>query len=223
MGSLGIGCGIIYHVLNVPADYATIQAGIDAAIDGDTVLVAAGTYVENISYNGKNISVIGEDRETTIIDGDQVGSVVTFENGEDSTTVLSGFTITNGNAEFAGNQHPYFSGGGILFHNGSSPTIENMIITNNNGNSGGGISCVFGSSPTLNNVIISNNGAEDSGGGMMCSFSSSPALTHVIFTGNSAAWRGGGIGVSSSGSNPTFTNVTPKCSAAPAAIGPARC
>ena len=83
-----------------------------------------------------------------------------------------------------------------------------MIITNNNGNSGGGISCVFGSSPTLNNVIISNNGAEDSGGGMMCSFSSSPALTHVIFTGNSAAWRGGGIGVSSSGSNPTFTNVT---------------
>ena len=76
--------------INIPADYSTIQAGIDASSDGDTVLVAEGTYVENINYNGKNI-VVGSLYLTTsdtsyisstIIDGDQAGSVVTFDSGD---------------------------------------------------------------------------------------------------------------------------------------------
>ena len=57
--------------------FATIQKGIDAATSGDTVSVAAGTYVENI-YIDKNIAVLGEDRETTIIDGDSSGSAVSY-------------------------------------------------------------------------------------------------------------------------------------------------
>ena len=58
--------------------------------------------MENINYNGKNISIIGFDRETTIIDGNQAGSVVTFNSGEDSTALLSGFTIQNGLATYGG-------------------------------------------------------------------------------------------------------------------------
>ncbi len=65
-------------------------------LDGDEVHVSAGTYYENINFNGKNISVIGEDRETTIIDGDNNGSVVTFNSGEDLSALLTNFTIQNG-------------------------------------------------------------------------------------------------------------------------------
>ena len=88
--------------IHIPEDYSTIQGGIDASSDGDTVLVSAGTYVENINFNGKNIVVQGEDRETTIIDGNQSGSVVTFSSGENETAILSGFTITNGYAGYGG-------------------------------------------------------------------------------------------------------------------------
>jgi len=101
--------------------FASIQQAIDQSVDGDTVSVAAGTYTENINFNGKNIALIGADRVTTIIDGNQSGSVVTLENGEDPTAVLSGFTITNGLANL--NEHGDTFGGGIYLE-GSSPTLE---------------------------------------------------------------------------------------------------
>ena len=84
----GNGFDLSDGVVQVPGEVPTIQGAIDATSNGDTVQVAAGTYFENINFNGKNIVVIGADSSNTIIDGDSSGSVVMFGNGEDSTALI---------------------------------------------------------------------------------------------------------------------------------------
>ena len=124
--------------IHVPGDHPTIQAGIDAAVDGDLVLVAPGTYMENIDFHGKAITLQSEaGAEVTVINGGDCAaidplegrcSVVTFDSGEAENTVLNGFTIRNG----SGIQiwdciwpspwcWPDWCGGGI-FCSSSSPT-----------------------------------------------------------------------------------------------------
>jgi len=155
--------------INVPGDQPTIQAGIDASFDGDIVLVQPGTYVGNINFNGKAItleSLFYTNQDTTyisqtIIDGNQNGSVVIFENEENFNSVLSGFTITNG---LANGDYPDNCGGGIYCNNNSSPSLENVTITGNSASGefgrGGGIYCVY-SSPSLMNSILWNNSPEE--------------------------------------------------------------
>ena len=79
-------------VINVPADYSTIQAGIDAAVDGDTILVGAGTYNENIQISIDITIHSTQGVENTIIDG---GGGTGFDILQDSPGELKGFTITN--------------------------------------------------------------------------------------------------------------------------------
>ena len=144
-GSDGSGSG------TQESPFATIQTAINATTDGDTVSVAAGTYVENINFNGKNIAVIGADSSNTIIDGDSSGSVVTFSNGESSSAVLDGFTLQNGSAN---------SGGGIYI-NAAKPVLNNLIIQNNtaSGYAGGGIYMNAAYGIDISNSIVQNNSA----------------------------------------------------------------
>ena len=114
-------------VITVPGDYPTILAAIDAAIDGDEIIVSPGTYYENIDFGGKNIVLRSTDPTSpsvvasTIIDANHDGCVVWFFGSEDETCVLSGFTITNG----------YTQDGGGIYGGRSHATIQYNIITSN--------------------------------------------------------------------------------------------
>ena len=176
--------------------FATIQHGIDAATDGDTVLVHPGVYRENINFNGKNITVgslfviTGDDEYIlqTVIDGNRNGSVVTFANGEEATAKLSGFTIVNGYA--SGTSYPGNSGGGIFCLN-SSPTLTHLKVSDNEAvGEGGGLYFAHCSS-TVQDVIIANNLAGGGGGGIRYS-DGSVSLENAVVTHNSAL-AGSGI------------------------------
>jgi parallel beta-helix repeat protein len=219
----------------------TVQAGLNTAQAGDQVWVAAGTYVENITLNvqvelyggfaGGETDLAQRNwlTNTTVLNGDQSGSVVITPSGATQTTRIDGFTIRNGNGTLSGS---YRYGGGIYCFDSSSPTITNNTITSNSGSRyGGGIYCGSYSSPTIANNTVTGNSVNfgggiycgsDSfptianntimgnsaltGGGIHCSFSS-PTIANNTITGNSASRFGGGI-YSNSSSSPTIANNT---------------
>jgi hypothetical protein len=185
-------------IITVPTNYPTIQAAINAANDGDTVLVAPGTYVENINFNGKAITVTSSGGAAiTIIDGNANGSVVVFNHTETSSSTLSGLTIRNG-------LQSGLSGGGILV-SAASPTITNNIITGNHAATGIGMYINRGSPVITKNIITGNDqkGAGDGGGGgggiLVAGGPSAPANPQIIgntITNNSVASGGEGAGIS---------------------------
>jgi parallel beta-helix repeat protein len=121
-----------------PADFSTIQEAINAANKGDTIFVRNGTYYENVLVN-KSISLIGEDRIATVIDGNQKGTVMRVTS--DNITIMQ-FTIRNSS------YYHYLDSG--IFLNGSR---NNVIQANEIQNNLVGL-CVFGSS---DNEISDNN------------------------------------------------------------------
>ncbi len=191
--------------------FKTIQEGINAASDGNEVVVAQGTYLENIQFGRKNITLTGTDPtnrmvvEATVINGKRAGSVVTFEGTEKETCVLSGFAIRNGWA---------FSGGGICGGRGDAhthATIRNNVISANfadgegggmtycdgiieendiSGNSamaGGGLSQCNG---IIRNNQVASNTADNFGGGVA---DCGGTIEGNTISGNTAGEEGGGL------------------------------
>ena len=131
-------------VIHVPGEYSTIQQGIIAAIPGDTVLVAEGIYYEQINFLGKKPLLVSSlflvDNDTnhinrTIIDGKlafnrERASVVYFTSGEDSTSILCGFTIQHGMGTITSDNMVLRQGGGILIANSGAKIIYNRICQN---------------------------------------------------------------------------------------------
>ena len=176
--------------IQVPDDYTTIQAAINASSDGDIILVGENIYNENINLNGKKITLASLFLTTnntsyisgTVIDGNNTGSVVTFDSGEDSTTLLCGFTIQNGLAEV---------GGGIFSEN-ANPVLKNLIVRENSATTDGGGMAFFGSNVSLEDLIIEENNASEVGAGIYSVFSNLH-MSNVVMNSNSAIRIGGGI------------------------------
>ncbi len=175
-------------MLLVPSQFASIQDAIDAARDGDRVLVLPGHYREKIDFEGKSISVVSMYSLThdhsaiveTIIDGESDGSVVRFANAEDSLTVIQGFTVQNG-----------FDSSGI-FCSSSRPMIKNMIIKNSHATSnGGGLRVRNLSHLVVDSVEFVGNCAVN-GGGMSVEGESVVLIKNCTFTQNTAE-QGGGL------------------------------
>jgi hypothetical protein len=147
--------------IRVPLDQPSIKEGMSAASEGDTVLVAPGTYTgennRDLYFNGINMVVMSEEgAANTIIDCEGLSVGFRIQNGEDSTSVINGFTVTNGSG---GN------GGGIRVSHAAA-TIEHCILTNNSVSmNGGGI--YYGHAP------------------------SAGFIRYCVFYGNSSPYRGG--------------------------------
>jgi parallel beta-helix repeat protein len=216
------------------ADFDNIQAAVDAASDGDEIVVMPGTYTS--TQDGHVVNMLGkavwlhssEGQEVTFIDGEGVRRGILCDSGETSNTSIEGFTITNGYSgydAYGGGMRNYNSsptltnctftsnfginyGGGMYNTSSSNPTLTNCTFDSNTAHYGGGM-CNSSSNPTLTNCTFTNNTA-NSGGGMYNVNSSSPTLTNCTFENNTAASSGGGGGMSNNGnsSSPTLTNCT---------------
>jgi parallel beta-helix repeat protein len=187
-----------YVTVNGTGDVPTIQAGIDSAVVGDTVLVGPGRYTWTNQGTGTDygmilfyrdvtgFAVISEaGPELTVLDAEQNGRNVYIMAYND--IVIDGFTITGGRAPIS-----YDGGGGLIGHL-SAPTIRNCVFTANYAQQGGGVWYGGVSAPVFENCVFEDNEAELGGGVCLVNSSTYAVFTDCIISHNRASHRGGGM------------------------------
>jgi len=216
-------------IINVPADQPTIQAGVNAATAGDTVLVAPGIYFENVKIWAKSITLASH----YILDGDPQHITETVINGSTPTHpdtgscvimnlsldgVLQGFTLTGGTGTAwfdPSDGRTYREGGGVLTDGGNPQILNNVIIRNEavlispgvTSAGGGGIRTGFGMATYENNVIAYNEGRY---GGGIVAFHAPVIIRNNVFYRNfgGQAFGGGGLWITSGESPSMVVNNT---------------
>ncbi len=174
---------------NGSGDVSTIQAGIDSAAAGDTVLVGVGTHFEHSIVMKSGIVLLGEGAapDSVVIDAQQLGRVLDCSN-TDTTTLVKNLTITGGTALVA----PDTSGGGIFAVN-ADLRIMDSVIRSNAAIDGGGVA-IWGSAnpgPRITSCVVDSNAAQDRGGGIYCRYGE-VTVTQSTVCANQAANGAGG-------------------------------
>ena len=204
--------------------FNTLQHALDSAQAGDVIWVAKGTYTQTAAYGlgTKDIKLYGSfagtetsidqrtfsGTDTTILDATGANVCVFHLQNRTNATVIDGFKITGGSANYGGGVYNSSSSpilnnltisgntatthGGGMYNNNSSPVLTNVTISGNTANYGGGMCNFRSSSPTLTNVSIRGNSASY-GGGIYDTLNSIPSITNVIISGNIASLAGGAI------------------------------
>lgn len=168
---------------HVPSVYPTIQAGINAALPGDTVVVAAGTYPESINFNGKAITVRGEKTVLVFIEP-PTGPGVQFTSGEGAGSRLEELTVRGGDNAL---------GGGIVIGVNASPRFDSVTVTQCDAVFGGAVAINSGASPYFLFCAFSESEATIDGGGVACLSGSSPTFEASVFRSNDAGGSGGNL------------------------------
>ena len=213
------GSPVSADTILVPDDYDTIQGAIDEAVDGDTVEVAAGFYVENLDFGGKTLALIGVDgAEVTTINGSDEtlgpdsASVIRLSGGELAGTVIEGFTLTggSGSADTSSSGNTISLGGGIVAYDAEVEVIDCVISGNDNGGvhldtatitlegctiSGnadrGGVESYDGSTVTLIDCVIDDNVSTYFVGGVSTSAECTGSFTDCTISNNTGLLAGG--------------------------------
>lgn len=194
--------------LRVPGEYATIQAAVDAAEDGDKILVSPGTYAESVDIYAKTIALVGDTVNFRVVlrPGEQRYPALRLVDCPSRATLLIGFII-EGSQDAPGidcvrssptihknhiRDNEGATGGGIRLSVSGSALITANWIYRNSAVNGGGIAMVDAAADVMGNVVDSN-WAYSYGGAVYCRGEPAHLITGNTFVGNRAQHRGGGI------------------------------
>jgi predicted outer membrane repeat protein len=185
--AIGVCPSVFAAVVRVPSEQPTIQAGINAAGQGDTILVAPGVYAGpgnyDLSFGGVDRTLLSEEGPAmTVIRPTDPGRGFYFGGGETASTVICGFTVEEGHAGH---------GGGAYVGPGSSPRFSKLVFLRNSAVvNGGAICCAVGSGLIVEDSRFEGNTCGREGGAIWWASNGVLEVVHSVFVGNSGEWGG---------------------------------